>query len=74
MLCILIYFLMDLVRAKENRMEENKSIGCSVASCKYHAETDYCTLNKIQVGTHEPHPTQVECTDCESFVVNQSVK
>lgn len=48
-------------------MQENKSIGCSVDTCKYHAESDYCTLNKIQVGTHETNPTKVECTDCESF-------
>lgn len=59
---------------KENIMEENKSIGCSVSSCKYHADSDYCTLDKIQVGTHEPNPTEVECTDCESFEVKHGVK
>lgn len=52
-------------------MSVNSSIGCTVVSCKYHAQSqDYCTLNKIMVGTHEPHPTQVECTDCESFEVS----
>ena len=35
----------------------------------YHAQNEnYCTLNKIQVGTHETNPTKVECTDCQSFV------
>jgi hypothetical protein len=50
-------------------MDENKAIGCSVSSCEYHAKSDYCTLNKIQVGTHEDNPTDIECTDCESFKV-----
>ena len=49
-------------------MQKNSSIGCTVTSCQFHANTeDYCTLQKIMVGTHESHPTQVECTDCESF-------
>ncbi len=48
--------------------EKNPSIGCTVQSCQFHAQDEnYCTLNKIQVGTHEKEPTQVECTDCESF-------
>ncbi len=46
----------------------NQSIGCTVEQCKYHAQTkDYCSLDKIQVGTHEANPTMVECTDCQSF-------
>ena len=49
-------------------MSVNSSIGCTVNSCKYHAKSqDNCTLSKIMVGTHEAHPTQVACTDCESF-------
>ena len=48
--------------------EKNPSIACTVNSCTHHATNDdYCTLDKIQVGTHEKHPTQVECTDCQSF-------
>lgn len=51
-------------------MDINSSIKCSVNNCKYHAETkDYCTLNEIQVGTHEANPTMVECTDCKSFML-----
>lgn len=51
-------------------MEKNSSIGCTVSSCKYHAgREDYCTLQKIMVGTHHNNPTKVECTDCESFEV-----
>lgn len=48
---------------------KNDSIACSVSNCAYHAQnTDYCTLDKIRIGTHESNPTQKECTDCESFV------
>ncbi len=46
----------------------NKSIGCTVKECQYHCDNEnYCTLEKIVVGTHESNPTNVECTDCESF-------
>lgn len=48
--------------------EANKSIGCSVTQCKYHCKSsDYCSLDKIQVGTHEAQPTESQCTDCQSF-------
>lgn len=48
---------------------ENMSIGCTVSQCKNHAKNkNYCTLDKVQIGTHESNPTVVECTDCESFV------
>lgn len=49
-------------------MKKNPSIGCTVHLCRYHARLEnYCTLQQIMVGTHEKNPTQVECTDCESF-------
>lgn len=48
---------------------KNECIECSINNCAYHAKSeDYCTLEKIKVGTHESNPTQKECTDCESFV------
>lgn len=50
----------------------NQSIGCSVKQCKHHDQSqDYCVLDKIMVGTHEQNPTQVQCTDCESFELGQ---
>lgn len=53
----------------ENKMNKNSSIGCNVCQCKHHAGTEnYCTLTKINVGTHEANPTKKECTDCESFI------
>lgn len=48
-------------------MDKNPSIKCSVEQCKYNNQEKYCTLSAIQVGTHEEHPKQVECTDCNSF-------
>lgn len=51
-------------------MDKNPSIKCTVEQCKHHAQSEnYCSLNDILVGTHEKHPTQVECTDCNSFVL-----
>lgn len=50
-------------------MTKNESIKCSVQQCKYNNKQDYCTLNQIMVGTHEANPSMVECTDCESFVL-----
>ncbi|MEY8338349.1 DUF1540 domain-containing protein [Lachnospiraceae bacterium 62-35] len=48
---------------------KNPCIECSISNCAYHAQNEnYCTLDKIKVGTHEANPTMKECTDCESFV------
>lgn len=48
----------------------NKAIKCSVTQCAHHCKSDnYCALNSIQVGTHEANPTEVKCTDCESFTL-----
>lgn len=34
--------------------EKNDSIQCSIHNCVHHAENvDYCTLDRIHVGTHE---------------------
>ncbi len=46
----------------------NKSIHCSVTSCKHHCNNvDYCSLESIMVGTHETNPKMDQCTDCQSF-------
>ena len=36
----------------------NECIRCTV---------DNCTLETIQVGTHEANPTMDQCTDCLSY-------
>ena len=46
----------------------NKCIECTVKSCAYHCDTEnYCSLDRILVGTHENNPTVDQCTDCMSF-------
>jgi hypothetical protein len=62
-------------KAEPNQKEEttmnyhaNKCIECTVKSCAYHCDTEnYCSLDRILVGTHEANPTQDQCTDCKSF-------
>ena len=52
----------------ENK-KANYSIECSVKNCANHCESaNYCSLDKIMVGTHEANPTEKACTDCNSFV------
>ncbi len=46
----------------------NKSIECTVHQCAHHCNAEnYCSLERILVGTHEGNPTQDQCTDCMSF-------
>lgn len=46
----------------------NHAIECTVKQCAHHCDTEnYCSLNKILVGTHEANPTVEQCTDCMSF-------
>ena len=46
----------------------NRSIQCTVTQCKHHCgQENYCSLDRILVGTHEANPTVDQCTDCKSF-------
>ncbi len=46
----------------------NQCIECEVTECMHHAKGEnYCSLDKIKVGTHEANPTESKCTDCLSF-------
>lgn len=46
----------------------NRHIECSVTQCKHHCcDVNYCSLDKISIGTHEAEPTRKQCTDCLSF-------
>lgn len=50
----------------------NESIQCTVQQCKHHNETqEYCSLERIMVGTHENNPSIDQCTDCRSFAPKQ---
>jgi hypothetical protein len=46
----------------------NKCIECTVQQCAYHCDSEnYCSLDRILVGTHEQNPAMDQCTDCKSF-------
>lgn len=46
----------------------NSSISCTVNNCKFHCGTqEYCSLDKVFIGTHESNPTVPQCVDCQSF-------
>ena len=46
----------------------NHAIECTVTNCRNHCDSaNYCSLDRIQVGTHEMNPTMDQCTDCKSF-------
>ena len=47
----------------------NHCIACTVEQCAHHCQNqNYCSLDRILVGTHENNPTQDQCTDCKSFL------
>jgi len=47
----------------------NYSIRCSVDSCVNHCgKEQYCSLDCVNIGTHECHPNMDQCTDCKSFI------
>ncbi|MBR6599877.1 MAG: DUF1540 domain-containing protein [Oscillospiraceae bacterium] len=48
---------------------KNSSIRCTVKQCQHNMQDEnYCSLNTIDIGTHEANHTMPECTDCNSFV------
>ncbi len=54
----------------DNKTNKNSHIECTVSQCANHScEGNFCALERIRVGTHEANPTMIQCTDCESFVL-----
>lgn len=53
---------------KNMNCHANKCVECTVSECAHHCQSEnYCSLDKILVGTHESNPTVEQCTDCMSF-------
>jgi hypothetical protein len=53
----------------------NKSIGCTVSECRYHAKREeYCSLDHIKVVKHENRADTKQCTDCGSFEPENSMR
>ena len=51
-----------------NESSANHCIKCSVKDGKYHSGAEnYCSLDCIQVASHEKNPTDERCVDCRSF-------
>ena len=49
-------------------MTANRCIECTVQQCAHHCRGEnYCSLDRILVGTHEADPRVDACTDCKSF-------
>lgn len=56
-----------------NKKENNQTIKCEVASCKYNDEAGACELNEIKVGC-DCDNDKCSCTDetvCQSFEEGQ---
>ena len=60
----------------DNTMKKaNMSIECTVNQCVHHCGAqNYCSLDCIKVVTHEANPTEIACTDCGSFALNNLSK
>ena len=53
-------------------LEKNPSIKCNVSSCKFNNKNKhYCKLERSARLSHEKNPIQVECTDCQSFELQE---
>jgi len=51
-----------------NQLSANRAIECTISNCANHCSSEnFCSLNRISIGTHEANPTMAECTDCMSF-------
>ena len=49
--------------------KKNCNIHCTVKQCANNLEhEDFCTLEMVNIGTHESDPEVPECVDCNSFV------
>ncbi|MCL1950528.1 MAG: DUF1540 domain-containing protein [Turicibacter sp.] len=47
------------------------TIKCIIKNCSHNESGHSCGLPEVIIGTHEANPTQVECTDCQSFELDK---
>jgi hypothetical protein len=67
-----------ILKKQEKEMSKsnlyNSAIKCSVPECENNqGAKGYCTLESIEIGTHEFYPTQQQCTDCQSFQLRSTL-
>ena len=54
----------------DNTNCENRAIHCTVTQCAHHCcSCNYCSLDHVEIGTHEADHTVPQCVDCNSFRV-----
>ena len=65
---VVILILQTIKGGKTMNNQANKAIECTVSQCAHHCDHEnYCSLDRILVGTHEANPAMDQCTDCKSF-------
>ena len=66
-----LYHTTNITQKKEVQVmnnNANKCIECTVQQCAHHCgDANFCSLERILVGTHEANPAMDQCTDCKSF-------
>lgn len=46
----------------------NHAIRCTVRDCRHHnGQENFCSLDCIEVASHEKNPKDESCVDCRSF-------
>lgn len=50
------------------KKDSNYSIHCTVEDCRYHCNKEnYCSLDCVNIGSHEKNPVSERGVDCKSF-------
>ncbi len=53
--------------------KKNPNIHCTVEQCRHNlCSEQFCTLDMVNIGTHESNPSVKECVDCNSFIKRES--
>ena len=53
--------------------KKNPNIHCTVEQCRHNlCSEQFCTLDMVNIGTHESNPSVKECVDCNSFIKSEN--